>query len=154
MSRTPLGAELVVPALAAAFAVYFLFSVAGLAWEAKANGVIIGSVLLLLVALQLLRMGLQRGEANASGNLLLPREALIKRLGMVSVTIAFIATLPWVGLTLGLALSMFAALWIMGVRRRSALVALPLAIAAAAYLLFIALLQSDMPHGPIERLLA
>jgi hypothetical protein len=157
VSRTPLGAELVIPALAAAFAVYFLFSVAGLAWEAKANGVIIGSVLLFLIALQTLRMGLQlyRGEAQrALGGLIAPRDALARRVGMVTLTVAFIATLPWLGLTLGLALSVFAGLWIMGVRRRSALVALPLAIAAAAYLLFIALLQSDMPHGPIERLLA
>jgi hypothetical protein len=30
----------------------------------------------------------------------------------------------------------------------------PLAVALAAYLLFVALLQSDIPHGPIERLLS
>jgi peptidoglycan/LPS O-acetylase OafA/YrhL len=73
---------------------------------------------------------------------------------MAGVTAAFIATLPWLGLTLGLLLGMFAALWVMGVRRRRTLVGLPLVIAAAAYLLFIVVLQSDFPHGPIEKLLS
>jgi hypothetical protein len=156
VKRTPLGADLIIPALAAAFAIYFLFSVSGLTWEARANGVLIGSILLLLVVLQLVRMGLRlyRGQADFGlGSVLLPRDALAKRLGMVAITVAFIATLPWLGLTLGLFLSMLTALWTMGVRRRLALVVLPLAVAGAAYLLFVALLQSDMPRGPIERLL-
>jgi hypothetical protein len=49
---------------------------------------------------------------------------------------------------------MLAALWVMGVRRGATLVLLPLAIAAAAYLLFIVTLQSDFPHGPLEKLLS
>jgi hypothetical protein len=73
---------------------------------------------------------------------------------MVGVAAAFIATLPWLGLTLGLFLGMLAALRVMGVRGRATLVLLPLAIAAAAYLLFIVVLQSDFPHGPIEKLLS
>jgi hypothetical protein len=72
---------------------------------------------------------------------------------MVAVTIAFIATLNWLGLTLGLALALFATLWIMGARGKT-LAIVPLAVALAAYLLFVALLQSDIPHGPIERLLS
>jgi hypothetical protein len=40
------------------------------------------------------------------------------------------------------------------VRSRAALVVLPLVVAAAAYLLFIALLQSEFPRGPIEKLLS
>jgi hypothetical protein len=77
-----------------------------------------------------------------------------KRVGMVAVAALFIATLPWLGLTLGLFLGMLAALWIMGVRRGATLVLLPLAVAAAAYLLFIVTLQSEFPHGPIEKLLS
>ena len=152
--KTPVGADLVIPALALAFAAYFFVSIADLAWEAKANGVVIGGVLGVLVALQLARIGLQL--ARRSGSLSLaalwqPREALGKRVGMVLVTVAFIATLKWLGLTLGLLLALFAALWIMGARGK-ALVILPLAVSAAAYLLFVALLQTDIPHGPIEKL--
>jgi len=154
--KKPQGADLVIPALALGFAVYFFISIADLAWEAKANGMAIGAILVGLIALQLVRIGIRlaKGQANLGFSPLWePREALGKRVGMVAVTIAFIATLNWLGLTLGLALALFAALWIMGARGK-ALAIVPLAVALAAYLLFVALLQSDIPHGPIERLLS
>ena len=152
--KAPLGADLVIPALALGFAVYFFVSIADLAWEAKANGVVIGGVLVLLVLIQLARIGVQL--ARRTGTLSLerlwePRDALGKRLGLVAVTVAFIATLGWFGLTLGLLLALTAALWIMGVRGK-ALVILPFAVSAAAYLLFVVLLNTAIPHGPIERL--
>ncbi len=150
------GADLVIPALALGFAVYFFVSIADLAWEAKANGIVIGGVLVLLIAVQLVRslMPFLRGQASLRFDALWePRDAFPKRIGMVLVTIAFIATLNWLGLTLGLVLALFAALWIMGARGKPLLI-LPLAVAAAAYLLFVVLLQSDIPHGPIERLLS
>jgi len=154
--KQPQGADLVIPALALGFAVYFFVSIADLAWEAKANGMVIGAILVGLIALQLVRIGIRlaKGQANLGFSPLWePREALGKRVGMVAVTIAFIATLNWLGLTLGLALALFAALWIMGARGKT-LAIVPLAVALAAYLLFVALLQSDIPHGPIERLLS
>ncbi|HYN11309.1 MAG TPA: tripartite tricarboxylate transporter TctB family protein [Burkholderiales bacterium] len=154
--KSPLGADLVIPALALGFAAYFFYSIADLAWEAKANGVVIGGALVLLIAIQLARIGMRvaRGEGSLRTDpLWMPREALPKRIGMVVVTVLFIATLKWLGLTLGLLLAMLAALWIMGVRKPVPLAVVPLAVAAAAYLLFIALLQSDIPHGPLEALL-
>ena len=154
--KQPQGADLVIPALALGFAAYFFVSIYDLAWEAKANGVVIGGVLVLLVVIQIVRTGVQlaRGSGSLSFERLWePRDALAKRVGLVLVTIAFIATLGWTGLTLGLLLALFAALWIMGVRGKP-LVILPVAVALAAYLLFVVLLQSDIPHGPIERLLA
>jgi hypothetical protein len=154
--KKALGADLVIPALALGFAAYFFVSIADLAWEAKANGVVIGGILVGLIAIQVVRIAIRvlKGEASLRLNPLWePREALSKRIGMVVVTVAFIATLNWFGLTLGLLLALFAALWIMGVRGKP-LVILPLAVALAAYLLFVVLLHSDIPHGPIERLLS
>ena len=43
------GADAVIPALAAAFAAYFFVDIADLAWEAKANGVLIGTILVVLI---------------------------------------------------------------------------------------------------------
>ena len=152
-----LGADLVVPALALAFAVYFFISTAGLAWEAKANGVVIGAALIALVVLQIGRIALRviRGQGSLDFDpLWRPGELAWKRLGLVAVTALFIATLPWLGLTLGLWLGMLAQLRIIGVRRWKILVWLPTATAAAVYALFIALLDSGFPHGPVENLLA
>jgi hypothetical protein len=154
--KKPLGGDLVIPALALGFAAYFFVSIVDLAWEAKANGMVIGGVLVLLVLIQIIRIGIQlaRGTGSLSMEALWqPRDAFGKRIGMVAVTVVFIATLKWLGLTLGLLLALLAALWIMGVRGK-ALVILPLAVAAAAYLLFVVLLNTDIPHGPIEKLLS
>jgi hypothetical protein len=152
-----LGADLVIPALALAFAIYFFVSTAGLAWEAKANGVVIGAALIALVVLQVGRTVLRvaRGQGSLDFDpLWRPSELLWKRIGLVAVTALFIATLPWLGLTLGLWLGMLAQLWIIGVRRWKVLLLLPTSTAACVYLLFIAVIGSSFPHGPIEILLA
>jgi hypothetical protein len=156
-SKAPLGADLVIPALALGFAAYFFFSIADLAWEAKANGVLIGSVLVLLIAIQAGRISVQIAKKKADlslAPLLEPRDALGKRIGLALLTVVFIAAMPWLGLTLALFLGIAAGLYLMGVRKRSHLMWVPLAVAACAYLLFIAALNSDFPHGPVENALA
>lgn len=153
----PLGADLVVPLLALAFAGYFFWSIADLAWEAKVNGVVIGSVLVLLVLAQFVRMALRlaKGEGDLRTDpLWRPGDVLAKRVGMVLVTVAFIAALPLLGLTLSLLIAMAASLAIMGVRKPATVLWVSAAVAAAAYLLFIYILDSAFPHGPIEKLLS
>jgi hypothetical protein len=155
--RVPMGADLIIPGLALAFAIYFFISIQDLAWEAKANGVLVGSILVVLVLVQLVRTGLKiaRGEGNFSFSVLLdPRDALVKRLLLVALTIVFIAALPWLGLTLDIFLAMALALYVMGVRNRSRLLLIPSIVSAIAYLMFVAALESQIPHGPVERLLA
>ena len=151
--RRPAGADLVIPAISLAFATYFFISIADLQWEAKANGVLIGSALVLLVLVQLVRMGLEvaRGKADLGfAPLLEPRDALLPRIALVLITFTFIATIKWLGLTLGLFLGLFASLWALGIRKRKQLVLVPLVTAACVYILFIAVLDSAFPHGPVE----
>ena len=156
-NRPALGADLVIPVLALAFAAYFCFSTADLVWEAKANGVVIGALLALLVIAQLSRIFskiIKREGDLGMAALLEPRELLWKRFGLVALTAVFIAALPWLGLTLSLWLGMLAALYLIGVRSRSILFWLPLGTAASIYLLFIVVLDAGFPHGPIEAGLA
>lgn len=153
----PLGADLVIPALALAFAAYFFVSIDDLAWEAKANGVIIGWTLVALVAAQLVRIVVRvaGGRADLGFHALLqPRDAFAKRLGLMAITIAFIATLKWLGVTLGLFLGLLASLYLLGIRKRKVLVGVSAVTSAVVYILFIAILDSAFPHGPIERAIA
>jgi hypothetical protein len=153
--KAPLGADLVIPLLALGFALYFFGSIADLVWEAKANGAVIGALLVGLVVLQLARIGVEvakgRGDLRTDP-LWQPREVLFKRVGMVLVAVTFIFMLQLLGLTLSLFVAMAGALLIMGVRRPWTVLGISFAVAAAAYLLFIALLDSSFPHGPIEKL--
>ena len=152
-ARKPVGADLVIPALALAFALYFYLSIRDLAWEAKANGLLIGGALVILIAAQLVRiaLGVARGQQSlAFTALLAPRALLGQRIALVLITAAFIATLPWLGVTLGLFLGLYAALWTVGIRRRTVLLAVSAITAAAVYILFIAILDSAFPRGPVE----
>ena len=155
--KSPLGADLVIPALALGFAIYFFWSIADLAWEAKANGVVIGVALIVLVAIQVARIGVAvaqgRGDLRTD-SLWQPREVLLKRLGMVAITVAFILLLQVLGLTLSLFAAMAAALLVMGVRKASTVLGISFAVAAAAYTLFIAVLNAGFPHGVIEKILS
>jgi hypothetical protein len=155
--KAPLGADLVIPLLALGFALYFFWSITDLAWEAKANGVVIGVALIALVVIQVARIALAvaqgRGDLRTDP-LWQPRDVLLKRIGMVAVTVAFILLLQTLGLTLSLFASMAAALWLMGVRRPSLVLGIAFAVAAAAYVLFIAVLDAGFPHGLIEKILS
>lgn len=151
--RRPAGADLVIPLLALSFAGYFFYSIADLQWEAKANGVIIGGALVVLIVVQLARMALEvaRGKASLAFTALTePQDAFLPRIALVVITFTFIATITWLGVTLGLFLALAASLWALGIRKRKQLILVPLATAAAVYLLFIAVLDSAFPHGPVE----
>lgn len=154
---TPLGADLVLPALAVGFAIYFFVSVDDLAWEAKANAVVIGTSLLALIALFVVRVGLMlaRGEATLGFDKLLePRWAWTPRLAIIGLCAVFIFLLPWLGLTLGLFLLTAILMYLLKAGSWRSIVATAGIVAATSYLLFIALLNSRLPRGPVEQLLA
>jgi hypothetical protein len=150
-----LGADLIIPLLAAGLTIYFLVDTAGLAWEARATGTVIGAALLLLVALQVGRIGLlvARGQGSLSlGELVKASPIQAQRLALLTIMILFVGTITWIGTTLGLLLAMAASMWVLGVRDMRALLGLSLAVAGVVYVLFIVLLQSRLPTGPIEAL--
>jgi len=152
-----LGADLVIPVLAFAFTVYFLYSTSGLQWEARSNGLIIGTLLLVLVAVQVVRVGFDFARKRGTftfGPLVAPSDVFRKRIGMLAITIAFVATLPWVGLAIGLFVALAASFALMGVRpvRRVLLVAL--AITVVCWLGFTVALDMGLPPGPVEKLYA
>lgn len=157
LAKRSIGGDLVIPALAIAFTLYFFISVSDLNWEAKANAVVIGIALLVLVAVEFGRIGLSmvRGEADFGvGALAEPRDLIGTRLAVVAVTALFIVVIPWLGLTLGLFLLTAALMALLRAGSLRLIAITSALIASAAYLLFIALLNSRLPRGPIEKFLA
>jgi hypothetical protein len=71
---------------------------------------------------------------------------------MLIVTIVFVATVPWLGLALGLFGALVAALLVMGERRWKRILAVAFSIALASSLLFTVALDSGLPKGPVENL--
>lgn len=155
--RPALGADLIIPALAVVFTTYYLFDTAGLAWEAKANGIVIGTLLYGLIAVQLYRVGrrVAAGEATLGlGELAAFSTPQKRRIALVAITALFVLTLPWVGVSIGLFVTMTACMWVLGERDRRVLLGLSLGTTVAVYLLFVAFLNTRLPAGPVEKLIA
>jgi hypothetical protein len=154
--RKALGAELLIPLLALGFTVYFLATTSAMEWEAKANGVIVGWILIALVGVQLVRsaVDLARGRATLSfAPLVQPADAMRKRIGMLVVMIALVAAVPWAGVGLGLFLALAAGFAVMGVRPLRRILVVSFCVALTCSLLFTVALDSGLPHGPVENLL-
>jgi hypothetical protein len=152
-----IGADLVIPALAVAFTLYYFSTILEFGWEAKANGLAIGTILLLLIGILLVRTVLRtkRGEATLGmGRLLKPLESQRRRLGLIVTITAFILVLPWLGLTLAIFCFMCATMLVLGVRKPLSLLVTAFSVAAGGYVGFIVVLNTRFPHGPVENLMA
>jgi len=150
-------ADLVIPALAVAFTLYFFDSIWDLAWEARATGIVVGTALLALIVALVVRVvrRLAAGRATLSfGHLIGPWPHGRQRIGIVVLCALFIALLPWLGLTLGLFVLTSALMFLLGAGSWRAIVVASGAVSVSAYLLFVVFLNTRMPHGPVEKLIA
>jgi hypothetical protein len=155
--RQAIGADLVIPILAVAFTLYYSSTIWDLGWEAKASGLAIGTILLLLIGMFVARtvLLLKRGEATLSlDRLLKPAESQGRRLGLIVAIMGFILAIPWLGLTLAIFCFMSATMLVLGVRKPLPLLAAALTVASGGYVGFIVILKTRFPHGPVENLLA
>jgi hypothetical protein len=155
--KAQLGADLIIPVLAAGFTLYYLISSFNLVWEARANGTVVGVTLLALIAIQVARVVIQlRSGAGSLGMGEFSRWTPVQgqRLMLIAALIVFVATIPWLGTTLGLFAIMIAAMLILGVRSPATLLGVAVGVSATVYLLFIVVLGARFPAGPIENGLA
>jgi hypothetical protein len=154
--RKGIGADLILPLMAAGYAAYYVYTITDFPWEAQMNGTFIAVVLWLLVGVLLVRTALQlrRGEVTlrATG-IIKPRDKLVLRLLFVALTGLSILLMPWLGFTLTVFLFLLSGMWLLGVRAARHLVIIPLTASAVGYLLFIVALDTRLPHGPVEMLL-
>ncbi|MCZ8149928.1 MAG: tripartite tricarboxylate transporter TctB family protein, partial [Roseomonas sp.] len=122
--RKPLGQELIIPLMAVGFTAYYFWTVRELAWEAKANGIIIGAILVGLVAILLLRLGIQLARGAASLRISLGGDPATDRMrmAMIGLVAAFLLALPMLGTTISLTLMLFAGMRLLGGRHWPSLI--------------------------------
>jgi hypothetical protein len=149
----PAGQELIIPALALAFTGYYFWTVQELAWEAKANGIVIGAVLLALVAILVARLAwrVAQGEASLRVTLGGDRETDRLRLALLALIAAFILVLPFLGTVISLALLLAAAMWLCGARHIPSLIGVALVTPLIVWAALILGLGTRFPQGPFER---
>ncbi len=155
--RPSIGADLVIPVLASALASYYLISTAELDWEAKSAGLFVGTVVLAMCGFQILRILVSaiRGQGSLGfGDLIANTVHNRQRLALIALVALFIATIGWTGTTLGLFLLLLCSLWVMDVRKPSQLLGISFCTSAVVYGLLIYLLNTRLPRGVIEKLIA
>lgn len=147
------GADWVIPALAVAFATYYLVSIEDLVWEAKIAAVFVSAVLYVLIGVFALKtlLGLRRGRLRVDFSPLWENGPLFRlRALLFALAAASVAALPWAGFTLSTFGFLFASfLWLERMSKRAALVTAG-ALALSGYVLFIAILRTPFPLGPFE----
>src|SRR3546814_17492987 len=87
--RKGIGADLILPLMAAAYAVYYLYTVADFPWEAQMMGTFIAIAIWLLVGLMVVRTALKvwRGAATLSATgLTRPQSKLLLRSACIGLT--------------------------------------------------------------------
>jgi hypothetical protein len=153
----PVGGDLIIPIAAVAFTLYYFSSIISSPWEAQVNAFFVGSILILLVVVQLIRSGrmLLTGEGDLSlGELLGPPAIRRKRLLLLLLTIGYVVVVEWLGFTLTTFLFLTAAMLLLNDGRRPAFIlGVAAAMALGGYLLFVVAFQTRFPEGPLEHLL-
>ncbi len=155
--KRSVGAELVIPIMAAGYALYYIYTILDYPLEAQINGLFLGGVLCALVAVLLVRVAAQRlrGEVDfGMQRLLAPLSMIPARLVFLALTIAYIVVIPWFGFTLTTFIFILGSMLALRVRSKKLLVLMPLLSAAGGYIFFIALLNTRFPKGPVEHFLA
>lgn len=153
--RRAAGTDLIIPVLAVAFTAYFFWTVAELSWEAKANGIVIGSILVVLVGLLLVRTAVQvaRGEASLAIDFGGWTEANRRRVWLLAITVAFLLVLPTLGTSISLALMLLAAMWVMGARHWPSLIGVAIALPLLTWASLMVFIGTRLPQGPFEALM-
>ena len=154
--RKGVGADLILPLMAAGYAAYYVYTISDFPYEAQINGAFISLVIWLLVGAFVIRtlLRLRRGQVTlrATG-VTTPRGKLVQRALFVGLTALNILLMPWLGFTLTVILFLASSMWLLGVRDLKPLVSIPLAAGAVGYVFFVVALDTRLPAGPIEHLL-
>jgi hypothetical protein len=156
-TREPLGADFIIPLMSCGLAGYYLATTTDLVWEARSAGVAVGVPLILMCVFHMGRTlyRIIKGQATFGfGEIFANTQFNRQRLVLGLATAAFIAALPWTGTTLGLFLVLIFGMWTLGVTGIRQLVGIAAITAAVVYVLLIYLVNSRLPQGPVEWLIA
>jgi hypothetical protein len=153
----PVGGDLIIPIAAVAFTLYYFTTIIDSPWEAQVNAFFVGSILLVLVVLLLIRLAreLIAGTADLRlGGVIEPVGVAPKRIAVLLLAIGYVAAIEWLGFTLTTFAFLATAMLVLSNGRRPGFVlGLAAALALGGYFLFMVAFQTRFPEGPLEWLL-
>ncbi len=155
--KRSMGAELIIPAVAILFTLYYFTTIWNSPWTAQVSAFFIGTILIVLSAAFIVRSGILVFTKQADlgfGDLVSAEDIRNGRLALFGLTLIYVIVIEWGGFTLTTLGFLFLSMLILNKGRRLGLVTfLSLAITLAGYLLFIVAFQTRFPRGPFENLM-
>ncbi len=155
--KRALGAELVIPVTALVFTLYYFYTILESPWTAQASAFFIGTILIVLalVFIALTFRWVAKGDGDWSFHTLFePHDYVRLRLGLLALTVGYIAVISFLGFTITTFLFLVLAMLLLNRGRRARLsLTLAAILSIGGYLLFIVAFDTNFPEGPFENLM-
>lgn len=152
--KRQLGGELVVPALAIAFTLYFFSTIWNSPWTAQVSAFLVGGILLFVCAIFLVRVALmlRSGQGNLGfGNLFTREDIRSGRIGLFATTIGYCVLIDRLGFTLTTFLFLSISMFVLSKGKNAGFITLISAIMAlAGWAVFIWAFDTRFPRGWFE----
>lgn len=153
-----IGADLVIPAIALAFTIYYFSTIINSPWTAQVSAFFIGAVLIALITIFVIYslVSVGRGEADLGFQRLTdPLSFMPRRFALFALTLSFIFFVDWGGFTLTTFVFLSAAMLLLtGGRNWKFILALSAILAVGGYFLFVYAFEVRFPKGPFELMMA
>jgi hypothetical protein len=149
-----IGGELVIPAIAVGFTLYFFSTIWNSPWTAQVSAFLVGSILLLVCAIFFIRcvVWLRRGEGTLGfANLVTRDDIHTGRIGLLATTIAYVALIDRLGFTLTTFLFLASSMLILAKGRNAGFITMiSAAMALTGWAVFIWAFDTRFPRGWFE----
>lgn len=156
--KRQIGGELIIPAAALIFTLYYFSTIINSPWTAQVNAFMVGFVLIAVILVFLaarLRLVLAGRATFGFEGILAPRKVLPKRAAFAVVCLLYVVGIAWLGYTLTTFLFLWSATALLGdFKRVYFCAAISAFMTLVGYAVFIALFETRLPTGVIERALA
>ncbi|MEF3047837.1 hypothetical protein [Pseudotabrizicola sp. L79] len=155
--RKAVGADLIIPVVATAYAIYYIGSVWDFPPEAQRSGLFMASMLMFFTSILFVRTAIQlaRGTAYISFAAVLgPEEGRLQRLAFFGLIVGYLLIVQWGGFTLTTFLFLLGGSYLAGLRPLGKALIFAAVAAISGWLFFIVLLKTRFPLGPFEQLIA
>ena len=155
--------ELIIPALALAFAIYYLTTITEVPWIAQASAMLVSGLLVLSIiafgvrTVYRIRAGREYlGLSDALGDLRANSGVNIKRAILFVLTMLYVFLMPRIGFSIATFLLIFLGIIVLSDGKTTVFVRaffVALLCTVVGYLAFIHLFKTRFPFGPVENLI-
>ncbi len=153
-----IGSDLVIPAAALAFTLYYFSTIINSPWTAQVSAFFIGAVLIALIGAFVIYslLSIRRGEADLGFQRLTePLSFMPRRAALFALTIFFIFFVEWGGFTITTFIFLSGAMLLLSRGRNwKFILALSAVLAIGGYFLFVYAFEVRFPKGPFELMMA